>query len=147
MAFSLLRRRPSLPSDALVAWEAFLACAGRLEAGRRVLLGTLPVGRVQPAPIATGTGALRSAIEDVRVWMPDWRLAQLDDEWSACDAALDHAAKELDAIDAIAASTEELDDVLDPVRHLMDRLDAFADAEAAFRRRWRCPDPSAGIGA
>jgi hypothetical protein len=147
VAFSLLRRRPPLPSVALGAWEGFLACAGRLEAGRRVLLGTLPVGRVLPAPIATGTGALRSAIEDVRVWMPDWRLPELDDEWSACHSALDHASAELDAIDAVAASTEELDDVLDPVRHLMDRLDVFADAEAAFRRRWRCPDLSAGIGA
>jgi hypothetical protein len=142
VAFSLLRRRPSLPPHALGAWEAFLTCAGRLEAGRRVLLGTLPVGRVQPAPIATGTEALRGAIEDVRVWMPDWRLDELAEEWSACGSALDRALVDLDAVDGIAASTEELDDVLDPVRHLMDGLDAFADAEAAFRRRWRCPDPA-----
>ena len=110
-----------------------------------MLLGTLPVGRVQPAPIATGTEALRAAIEDVRAWMPDWHLEELDDEWAACRTALDRAAGELDAIDTIAGTTEELDDVLDPVRHLMDRLDAFADAEAAFRRRWRCPEPSDGV--
>ena len=110
-----------------------------------MLLGTLPVGRVQPAPIATGTEALRAAIEDVRVWMPDWRRDEIDDEWTACRTALDRASGELDAIDDIAATTEELDDVLDPVRHLMDRLDAFADAEAAFRRRWRCPEPSDGM--
>jgi len=145
VTFSLLRRRPSLPPHAVGAWEAFLACAGRLEAGRRVLLGTLPVGRVQPAPVATGTEALRGAIADARTWMPDWRLEELEDEWSLCDAALDRALEELDGIDGIAARTEELDDVLDPVRHLMDRLDAFADAEAAFRRRWRCPDPAPGL--
>ncbi len=54
--------------------------------------------------------------------------------------ALDRADQWLTSIDEIAATTDELDDVLDPVRNLMDRLDAFADAEAAFRRRWRCPD-------
>lgn len=74
------------------------------------------------------------------LWMPDWRLDELEDEWLSCTAALAEAAERLDTIDAIAASTEELDDVLDPVRSLMDRLDAFADAEAAFRIRWRCPE-------
>lgn len=144
MTFSLLRPRPSLPPQTVGPWEAFQNCAGRLEAGRRVLLGTLPVGRVQPAPIATGTEALRDAIEDLRAWMPDWRLKELDDEWLACQSALDHALLGLDEIDSIASSTEELDDILDAVRHLMDRLDAFADAEAAFRRRWRCPRPASG---
>lgn len=142
MPIPFLRRKPPLPAHAQEAWEAFLACAGRLEAGRRVLLGTLPVGRVQPAPVATGTEALRAAISDARDWMPDWRLAELDDEWEACDRALDRALTELDGIDQVAGATEELDDVLDPVRHLMDRLDAFADAEAAFRSRWRCPEVS-----
>jgi len=133
-----LFRRPALPPGAQQAWGQFLMCADRLEAGRRILLGTLPVGRVQPAPISTGTGALRCALEDIRAWMPGWRIEELDEEWRACDLALARALADLDRIDDIAVSTEELDDVLDPVRRMMDRLDAFADAEGAFRRRWRC---------
>ena len=137
---ALLQRRPVLPAELEPAWWAFLDCCDVLEGGRRVLLGVLPVGRVEPAPITVGTTALRQAIADVRAWMPGWRIEELTDEWDACSTALDRAEQRLDGIDEVAASTDELDDVLDPVRHLMDRLDAFADAEAAFRRRWRCPD-------
>jgi hypothetical protein len=136
----LFATRPVLPAELEPAWWAFLDCCDVLEGGRRVLLGVLPVGRVEPAPITVGTSALRRSIADVRAWMPGWRIEELAEEWDACSSALDRAEQRLASIDEIAASTDELDDVLDPVRHLMDRLDAFADAEAAFRRRWRCPD-------
>jgi hypothetical protein len=135
----LLPSRPDLPMASHAAWWAFLDCCDVLEGGRRVLLGVLPVGRVEPAPITVGTETLRRAIDDVRTWMPAWRLDELEDEWQACRVALDRALTGLAHVDEVAASTDELDDVLDPVRMLMDRLDAFADAEAAFRRRWRCP--------
>ena len=136
----LVVRRPVLPEALEPAWWAFLDCCDALEGGRRVLLGVLPVGRVEPAPITLGTTALRQAIDDVQHWMPGWHIEPLEDEWTTCDGALGSALSRLDRSDEIAASTDELDDVLDPVRALMDRLDAFADAEAAFRRTWRCPD-------
>jgi len=136
----LFATRPHLPADLEPAWWAFIDCCDVLEGGRRVLLGVLPVGRVEPAPITVGTTALRQAIVDVREWMPGWRIDELADEWTTCSDALDRTAQQLDRIDEVAASTDELDDVLDPVRLMMDRLDAFADAEAAFRRLWRCPD-------
>ena len=137
---ALLQRRPVLPAELEGAWWAFLDCCDVLEGGRRVLLGVLPVGRVEPAPITVGTGALRRAIEDVHEWMPGWRIDELAEEWEACRAALDATQGGLDRLEVIASGTDELDDVLDPVRVMMDRLDAFADAEAAFRRRGRCPD-------
>jgi len=137
---ALLSRRPVLPPELEPAWWAFLDCCDVLEGGRRVLLGVLPVGRVEPAPITVGTSALRQAIDDVRVWMPGWHIDELAEEWDTCSEALDSTQGRLDRIDAIAVETDELDDVLDPVRIMMDRLDAFADAEAAFRRQWRCPD-------
>ena len=140
----LLRRRPALPDDRADAWWAFLDSAELLEGGRRTLLGSLPTGRVEPAPIAVGTQALRRAVADVRAWLPRWEVAELAEDHAACAAALDEADRRLDRLEGIAAETDELDHVLDEVRHLMDRLDAFADAEAAFRRRWRCPDHRPG---
>ena len=135
-----LLRRPALPDDRRAAWWAFLDSAELLEGGRRTLLGALPTGRVEPAPIAVGTQALRRAVADVRAWLPRWDVPELAEERAACAAALDEADVRLDALERIAADTDELDHVLDEVRHLMDRLDAFADVEVAFRRRWRCPE-------
>jgi hypothetical protein len=136
----LLAPRPLLPDELAPAWWAFLDCCDVLEGGRRILLGVLPVGRVEPAPIAVGTTALRQSLTDVRLWMPRWRIPDLEEEWQMCSGAIERAEERLAAIDGIAASTDELDHVLDAVRNLMDRLDSFADAEAAFRRRWRCPE-------
>lgn len=135
-----LLRRPDLPADRRDAWWAFLDSAELLEGGRRTLLGALPTWRVEPAPIAVGTTALRRAVADVRAWLPRWSVPEVADEHAACAAALDEADRRLEALERTAADTDELDHVLDEVRHLMDRLDAFADAEAAFRRRWRCPE-------
>ena len=134
------RRRPHLPDDRRAAWWAFLDSAELLEGGRRTLLGALPTGRVEPAPIAVGTQALRRAVADVRAWLPRWLVPDVADEHAACAGALDEADRRLDALERIAAETDELDHILDEVRHLMDRLDAFADAEKAFRRHWRCPE-------
>ena len=145
MGFARLRlpwstRKPPLPLDLVAAWWAFLDCAEVLEGGKRVLVATLPVGRVEPAPIALGSEALRRAVADARGSMDVWRLEELEHEWRACDAALGYTLDRLIDVDDMAANSDELDDVLDLARRIMDRLDAFADAELAFRRRWRCPD-------
>ena len=59
---ALFRRLPDLPAELAPAWQAFLDCAGVLEGGVRSLLGTLPIGRVEPAPVALGVTALRDAV-------------------------------------------------------------------------------------
>lgn len=135
----VLRRKPDLPETHHEAWWAFLDCADVIEGGRRVLLGTLPTGRVEPAPIALGTDAVRRSIADARRWMDDWRLDELADDWQACADRMDDAAAATDALDRIAASTGELEELLVAVQDVVEPLDAFADAERAWRRRWRLP--------
>ncbi len=139
MRIPLWSSRPPLPAQLLGAWESLRTCAELLEGGRRVLLGTLPVGRVEPAPVAVGTAALRAALHDLREPLQEWRSVDPGDLWETCREAVDDADRLLDELDRVSASTEELDDILDLVRTLMDGLDAFADAEEAFRRKWRVP--------
>jgi hypothetical protein len=133
------RRKPDLPADLHATWWSFLDCAEVIEGGRRVLLGVLPTGRVEPAPIAVGTDALRRAIVDARDWMPDWRLDELADDWQDCVAALDESESALAEVDQVAGATRELEELLEAVQDVIEPLDAFADAERAFRRRWRLP--------
>lgn len=143
----MFKRKPILPEGHHAAWQAFLDCAEVIEGGRRVLLGTLPTGRVEPAPIAVGTDAMRKAIADARMWLPKWLLSELSDDHALCSRRLDEAEKALAELDVVAASTSELEELLEAVQDVVEPLDAFADAERAFRRRWRIPrdvnDPSA----
>ncbi len=144
----MFRRKPDMPAEVHPAWWAFLDCAEVIEAGRRVLLGTLPTGRVEPAPIAVGTDAVRRSITDARAWMPDWRLDAIAHEWQACSDSLDEALQAAGELDEVAASTDELEELLEAVGAVVEPLDTFADAERAFRRLWRPPSrrPDDGPG-
>lgn len=135
----LFRRLPELPSELVAAWCAFLDCAAVVEGGRRALLGTMPVGRVEPTPVGLGVDAMATAIADARGWMPDWRLSEVEDDWRDCMAALDEAEHGLPAVRSVAADTSELEELQVTVLDVIEPLDAFADAERAFRRTWRVP--------
>lgn len=140
----LFSRTPTLPEEHHDHWWAFLDCAERVEGGRRMLLSTLPTGRVEPAPIAVGIEALEDAIEDAEAWMPAWRLPALREDWEECLRGLAEARANLDRVREVAATTGELEELLEAVQSVMEPLDAFADAERAWRRRWRVPRSRSG---
>lgn len=135
----IFKRRPPLPDDLQPAWRSFLDCAELLEGSRRLLLGTLPTGRVEPAPVGVGLDAVAQAISDVRAWMPRWRLPELDEDWRACVDSLDESSSMIDAARQVAATTSELEELLGAVEEVVAPLDAFADAERAWRDRWKLP--------
>jgi hypothetical protein len=146
---ALFRRLPPLPPEQLPAWRAFLDCAAVIEGGVRTLLSTLPIGRVEPAPVALGVTALRGAIEDARGWMPDWQVPDVPDlvaDWHDCIAALDAAEAGLGEVEEVAASTDELEELQEAVQEVVGELDAFADAERSWRRTWRVPRDAPGPG-
>lgn len=135
----MFQRKLPLPETYHDAWWAFLDCAEVIEGGRRLLLGTLPTGRVEPAPIGVGLDALDRAIDDARGWMDRWRLEEVADAWADCRAALDESQQAIPHVREVAATTTELEELLGAVEDVVAPLDAFADAERAFRRRWRLP--------
>jgi hypothetical protein len=135
----LFNRPDPLPDELVPAWRAFLDCAAVVEGGRRTLLGTMPVGRVEPTPVGLGVDAMATAIADARGWMDAWRLPELEEDWADCLAALDEAETSLPEVRAVAASTDELEELQEAAMDVVEPLDAFADAERAFRRAWRIP--------
>lgn len=138
-AMSLFRRKPPLPADLEPAWHAFLDCAQVIESGRRVLLSTLPTGRVEPAPIGIGLDAIVGALADARGWMPSWQVEVVADDWDDCLAALDEADEAVPEVRTVAAETSELEELLEAVQDVVAPLDAFADAERTWRRAHRIP--------
>lgn len=140
----IFQRKPDLPTSHHDAWWTFLDCAQAIEAGRRVLLGTLPTGRVEPAPVTVGIDALRRSLKDVRGWMPRWQLEEIAAQWDDCAAAIEEADMALGRVQEVAAATFELEELLDSVTGVVGPLDAFADAERAWRRHWRVPRDRSG---
>lgn len=136
---NLRRRTPELPDTHRAAWRAFIGCAGVVEGGRRMLLATLPVGRVEPTPIGLGVDAMARAIADTRGGMDAWRLPVLEAQWQECAASLDEAAAGLDTIREVAAGTSELEELQIAVMDVVDPLAVYGDAERAWRRAWRIP--------
>lgn len=136
----MFRSRSPLPDRLHDAWWVFVDCAEVVETGRRHLLATLPKGRVEPAPVGIGLDAVAGAIEDARGWMGDWRVEELEDAWGDCVQAMHEAEEAIPHAREVAAATGELEDLLGAVEEVVAPLDAFADAEAAWRRRWKVPD-------
>jgi len=135
----LRRRRDPLPDDLVPAWQAFLDCAAVIEGGRRTLLGTMPVGRVEPTPVGLGVDAMAAALDDAAGWMDDWRVDALHEDWEDCRAAMAEAREHLDEVRDVAVETDELEELQEAVGEVIAPLDAFADAEQTWRRTWRIP--------
>ncbi len=137
---ALFERKLPLPADLAPRWRAFLDCGEVIEAGRRTLLSTLPVGRVEPAPVRVGVEALGAALDDAQQWMDGWAgVEALDEDHEDCLAAIAESRAGLVRVITVAAETRELEDLQGAVDDVISPLDAFADAERTWRRTWKIP--------
>lgn len=136
----MIRRRKSIPPELLPAWEAFQAQAERIEAARQALLGCLPVGRIDPAPVPVGLDLLRDEVTAVAGELHTWRTPVMEDAWQACRAAIDEALDAIPDARAVSATTGELEEMLDAVGGVVEPLDVWHEAEVAWlRQRRRSP--------
>lgn len=130
----LMFRRKHMPEPLAGPWEVFRAQAERVEQARQALLGCLPVGRVDPAPVPVGLDLLRDELAEVRGGLGGWRVDEVAEHWRRCAAAVDEALAEIPAAREVARTTTELEELLDAVTDVVEPLDAWGDAERAWLR-------------
>lgn len=126
-------RRKQLPDDLIDPWTAFEAQAQRVEDARQALLGCLPVGRVDPAPVPVGLDLLRDELLAVRGDLERWRTPPVEDAWQACRAAIAEALEHIEPARMTAEETDELEVLLEAVTDVVEPLDVWQDAEHAWR--------------
>lgn len=127
--------RKRMPERLAAPWKAFRDQAERVEAAREALLGCLPVGRVDPAPVPVGLDLLRDELEAVRAELHAWRVVEVEVEWEACRASVEEALGQVEPARAVAVTTTELEALLEAVGEVVEPLDAWADAERAWLRQ------------
>lgn len=126
-----------MPAELAPAWRAFQAQAERVEAARQALLGCLPVGRIDPAPVPVGLDLLRDELADVAADLEAWRAPEVEAAWQDCRKAVDEALGGISQARTVSASTGELEEMLDAVGAVIEPLDAWHDAEQAWLRQRR----------
>lgn len=127
-------RRKQIPEPLRPAWEAFQVQAERVEAARRALLGCLPVGRVDPAPVPVGLDLVQDELAAVTKELDAWRVPEIEPQWRAVQAAITEAEAAIPEAHEIATSTRELEELLEAVSDVVEPLDVWGEAEQAW---WR----------
>lgn len=121
-----------MPEHLAAPWTAFMAQAQRVEDARQALLGCLPVGRVDPAPVPVGLELLRDELRAVAADVGAWHVPEVEQHWQACRAAIVEALAHVEPTLATALRTDELEILLDAVTDVIEPLDVWQDAE----RHW-----------
>ncbi len=128
-----------MPPELVPAWEAFSRQAQRVQDARRVVLSCLPVGRVEPAPVAVGLDVLVEELRAVAADLSVWRVDAVEKHWRLCQEAIDEALEAVPTARDVAAETSELEELLGAVSDVVEPLgDAFSAAERhwlSLRRR------------
>jgi hypothetical protein len=127
-------KRKQMPAELADAWEEFLRQAERVERARQALLSCLPVGRVEPAPVAVGLDLLRDELTAVQPQLERWRMPQVEPHWQGCRSSFVEALEAVPEAHEVAASTAELEELLDAVGDVVAPLDAWHDAERFWLR-------------
>lgn len=126
--------RRVMPARLAAPWAAFGAQAERVEAARRALLGCLPVGRVDPAPVPVGLDLVRDELHEVVADLAAWRVAEVEDAWQAVRAACAEADAAVDHAHRVSRGSTELQELLEAVGEVVEPLDAWSDAEQTWLR-------------
>jgi hypothetical protein len=133
-SLGVMLRRKTMPPSLQPAWEAFAQQAEKVQTARRVVLSCLPVGRVEPAPVAVGLDLLAAELAAVSDDLDAWRVDDVEQQWRGCTESIDEALAAIPTAKEVAASSTELEELLGAVGDVVEPL---GDAWEAAERHWR----------
>ncbi len=125
-------RRKQMPEALRPAWTHFVMQAERVEAARQALLGCLPVGRVDPAPVPVGLDLVRDELKAIGQELDVWRVTEIEQAWQRCRTAIEESLGAVEEARRVAEISGELEELLEAVGDVTEPLDAWADAERSW---------------
>ncbi|MGI9018871.1 MAG: hypothetical protein ACR2HR_17505 [Euzebya sp.] len=127
-------RKRGLPPHLVDPYQAFCDQVQRMEQARDALMSCLPVGRVDPVPVGVGLDLLSDTLDQIREEMSRWKVAEVEQEWTACGSAIQESKSLMATAHQVAQDSTELEHLLAAVDDVDEPLGyAFGQAEL----RWR----------
>jgi hypothetical protein len=130
----MLRRRRLAP-ELERPLAAFREVVGELEPAKDGLTRVLPTTRLPGVPLPDAIAAYEAALDRAAGRMAAWRHPELEEAWRACERGIAEARERARRLREEAPDLGGFEGLVGAVEHLLDPLEPFEDAAAAFRER------------
>lgn len=134
----MLRRR-RLPDHLEERRRAFEALLPTVERAGAALTESVPGTRLPGRPLAETLLEFEDGLREARAGMEDWRAAEVEDVWRSAADGIDRALALADRLRTRADDPANFEGLIGTIGHLLEPLDAFADAAERFRTLRRRP--------
>ena len=128
----MLRRR-RLPPELEGSLAAFREVVGELEPAKAGLTRVLPTTRLPGTSLPDALAAYEAALERAARRMAAWRHPDLEGVWRSCERGVAEARERARRLREEAPDLGGFEGLVGTVEHLLDPLEPFEEAEAAFR--------------
>jgi hypothetical protein len=125
------RRR--LPPELESHFAAFSDTIADLEPAKAGLTRVLPTTRLPGTPLPDAIAAYEAALERAEEMMPAWRHPAVEEIWVACREGVAGARDRARRLREEAPELGGFEGLIGAVEHLLDPLEPFEAAAAAFR--------------
>jgi hypothetical protein len=125
------RRR--LPPELERPFAAFSDVVADLEPAKAGLTRVLPTTRLPGTPLPDALAAYEAALERAETRMPTWRHPAIEESWLACRDGVAAARDRAERLRQEAPEIDGFEGLIGAVEHLLDPLEPFEAAAAAFR--------------
>jgi hypothetical protein len=122
-----------VPAELAETFRVFRHVVGQVEEAKAALVSAVPRGRAAGIPIAEALISFESGLISSREAMPAWRVGPLEEEWRACDSALEESCRRAEHL-RLGAPPEGYEQLYGELGDLLEPLDAFRAALDGFRR-------------
>jgi hypothetical protein len=128
-----MRLRRRLPPEIERPFAAFLGLVADLEPAKAGLTRVLPTTRLPGASLPDALADYEAALERAEQGMAGWRHPAIEASWVACRDGLVEARDRARRLRQEAPDLHGFEGLIGAVEHLLDPLEPFVAASAAFR--------------
>lgn len=125
-------RRRSIRSGLEIPFRAFAEAAGGVEAAKRAALLAIPSSRGPVVALADALLGFREGLDVADSAMPGWRVAETEEVWDRCAAALEAARRAEEAL-RLGGGAFSHEALLATLGDLIATLDPFEEAARRFK--------------